>query len=193
MPRNSPLCNRFSMVHIDLVGPLPPFQGYVYLLTHNDRFTHWWTALLKVLPKHSLAHGFFSLEFHLSWPMTETTIRISSLEGIYPTDGNQAASQHSLPPHWVLSLPSEISSEGTCSNIQKNGSMPGHWSSWEYAQQLHCILLSWCTAPTASSRWIFTPYKDETADSANYVEKLKTAMQTAHGVNLSFSMSTHLC
>ena len=29
------------MVHIDLVGPFPPSQGYKYLLTCVDRFTRW--------------------------------------------------------------------------------------------------------------------------------------------------------
>ena len=32
---------RFDKVHIDLVGPLPPSSGYVYLLTCVDRFTRW--------------------------------------------------------------------------------------------------------------------------------------------------------
>ena len=32
---------RFDVVHIDLVGPLPPSQGYKYLLTCVDRFTRW--------------------------------------------------------------------------------------------------------------------------------------------------------
>lgn len=32
---------RFSHVHIDLVGPLPPSQGNFYLLTMVDRFTRW--------------------------------------------------------------------------------------------------------------------------------------------------------
>ena len=32
---------RFDMVHIDLVGPLPPSKGYTYLLTCIDRFTRW--------------------------------------------------------------------------------------------------------------------------------------------------------
>lgn len=32
---------RFSHVHIDLVGPLPPSQGNKYLLTMVDRFTRW--------------------------------------------------------------------------------------------------------------------------------------------------------
>ena len=32
---------RFSHVHIDLVGPLPPSNGCIYLLTCIDRFTRW--------------------------------------------------------------------------------------------------------------------------------------------------------
>ena len=31
----------FDAVHINLVGPLPPIQGYKYLLTCVDRFTRW--------------------------------------------------------------------------------------------------------------------------------------------------------
>ena len=32
---------RFGHIHIDLVGPLPPSQGFAYLLTVVDRFTRW--------------------------------------------------------------------------------------------------------------------------------------------------------
>ena len=32
---------RFDHVHLDLVGPLPPSDGYKYLLTCVDRFTRW--------------------------------------------------------------------------------------------------------------------------------------------------------
>ena len=32
---------RFDHVHVDLVGPLPPSNGYTYLLTCVDRFTRW--------------------------------------------------------------------------------------------------------------------------------------------------------
>ena len=32
---------RFAHIHIDLVGPLPPSQGYSYLLTVVDRYTRW--------------------------------------------------------------------------------------------------------------------------------------------------------
>ena len=36
---------RFDVVHIDLVGPLPPSQGYKYLLTCVDRFSRWPEAI----------------------------------------------------------------------------------------------------------------------------------------------------
>ncbi|KAG8199225.1 hypothetical protein JTE90_003653 [Oedothorax gibbosus] len=32
---------RFSQVHLDLVGPLPPSHGHIYILTMIDRFTRW--------------------------------------------------------------------------------------------------------------------------------------------------------
>ena len=36
---------RFDHVHIDLVGPLPPSQGFTHLLTIVDRFTRWPEAI----------------------------------------------------------------------------------------------------------------------------------------------------
>ena len=36
---------RFAVVHIDLVGPLPPCKGYTYILTCIDRFTRWPEAI----------------------------------------------------------------------------------------------------------------------------------------------------
>ena len=36
---------RFSIIHLDLVGPLPVSEGYAYLLTIVDRFSRWMEAL----------------------------------------------------------------------------------------------------------------------------------------------------
>eukprot|EP00731_Ephydatia_muelleri_P034119 Em0047g38a len=32
---------RFDHIHVDLVGPLPPSNGFTHLLTIVDRFSHW--------------------------------------------------------------------------------------------------------------------------------------------------------
>lgn len=36
---------RFNHIHIDLVGPLPPSEGFTYILTCIDRFTRWPEAI----------------------------------------------------------------------------------------------------------------------------------------------------
>ena len=37
--------NRFECLHVDLVGPFPPSQGFTYLLTIVYRFTRWPEAI----------------------------------------------------------------------------------------------------------------------------------------------------
>lgn len=40
-----PTESRFEHVHLDIVGPLPPSEGYQYLLTCIDRFSRWPEAI----------------------------------------------------------------------------------------------------------------------------------------------------
>ena len=53
--------SRFDVIHIDIVGPLPPSRGFTYLLTAVDRFTRWPEAIpLTNITAESVAQAFIS-------------------------------------------------------------------------------------------------------------------------------------
>eukprot|EP00794_Sanderia_malayensis_P007659 gene7659-biopygen6241 len=73
---------RFDHVHIDIVGPLPPSNGYRYLFTCVDRFTRWPEAVpISDIMAETVARAFVSRWIsNFGLPSTVATDRGSQFE-----------------------------------------------------------------------------------------------------------------
>lgn len=54
---------RFSVIHIDIIGPLPPSNGMLYCLTCIDRFTSW----MEVVPLPNITAETIAKAFYEHW------------------------------------------------------------------------------------------------------------------------------
>ena len=81
------------VVHIDLVGPYPPSQGFTYLLTCVDRFTRWPEAFpLSSIIAEAVAQAFIHYPFQCSisnYHRSRTTIRFWIVECTYSSAGGE--------------------------------------------------------------------------------------------------------
>ncbi|GFU94911.1 hypothetical protein TNCV_4685501 [Trichonephila clavipes] len=59
----APTVERFQHVHIDLVGPFPPSDGFTFLLTCIDRYTRW----LEVIPVSDISAEALEKSFIANW------------------------------------------------------------------------------------------------------------------------------
>nr|VZH92197.1 unnamed protein product [Spirometra erinaceieuropaei] len=73
---------RFSHVHLDVVGPLPPSNGFTYLLTCVDRYTRWAEAIpLPNVQAETIVKAFVSRWVAMfGAPSTVTTDRVAQFE-----------------------------------------------------------------------------------------------------------------
>lgn len=88
---------RFQHVHVDLVGPLPPSKGFIYLLTCVDRFSRWPEAIpLPNCSSETAAKAFLERWVALyGCPVTVTSDRGSHFEGAFQALLNCLGCKHS--------------------------------------------------------------------------------------------------
>ena len=160
---------RFNHIHIDLVGPLPPCQGYSYLLTCVDRFTRWPEAIpLPDITAPTVAQAFVSgwiarfgmpssittdrgtqfesdlfkqLMYLLGSHQIRTTVYHPAANGLVERFYRQLKAGLSTAPRteWIATLPLVLLGIRSC--LKEDSTAP---------------LLSWCMVPLCTSRGSFS-------------------------------------
>ena len=185
---------RFDVVHIDIVGPLPPSQGYQYLLTCIDRFTRWPEAFpLTNITAESVARAFV-----LGWiarfgvPSTVFTDRgrqfesnlWSQLSQLFGIHRQRTTAYHPAANGMV-----------ECFHRQLKSSLKCHSNPHQWIDSLPLVLLGIRSAikddfkcTTAElvygatlrlpGEFFATPQTPTLADQTSYIDRLKDAMNS---------------
>lgn len=183
---------RFDNIHLDIVGPLPPSNGYTYILTCIDRFTRWPEATPIIdMTAETVAQAFVT-----SWvsrfgvPSTVSTDRGRQFESALWTRLMQllgskrirTTSYHPIANGLVERFHRQLKAS------LKSHPNPTHWTDslplvllgirTALKDDLHCSTAELVYGTTLRLPGeFFDITKDETADPASYVARLKSTMQ----------------
>ena len=188
---------RFDHVHVDLVGPLPPSDGYTYLLTCVDRFTRW----VEAFPLKEITAAVVAKVFISGWisrfgvPTTVTTDRgqqfesklFSSLLSSLGSCRIRTTSYHPIANGLVERFHRQLKA------ALKSHPSPGDWTvslpmvllgiRSAVKEDLNCTsaeLVYGTTLRLPGS--FFSPCSLDSLDPCDYVQQLKTTMQGIRAV-----------
>ncbi|GFS94539.1 hypothetical protein TNCV_2015401 [Trichonephila clavipes] len=152
--------SRFEHVHIDLVGPLPPSEGFRYCLTCVDRFSKWPEAFPMVeISAEAVAKAFYSgCNSRFGPPLRLTTdhgtqFEASLFDALSKFLGTEK--RHTTPYHPAA-----------------NGQVD------RFHRQLKAAIMAHGSSQwTTASRRISMPISKQSADPVTFVGRLRESMQ----------------
>ena len=184
---------RFDMVHIDIVGPLPPSHGFSYILTCVDRFTRWPEAIpITGITAETAARAFIS-----NWiarfgvPSTVSTDRGRQFDSTLWTElmrllGSKRIrttayhpSSNGLVERFHRQLKASLKAQADPSNWSENLPMALLGIRTALKEDLHCTAaeLVYGTTLRLPGEFFSSTSPTVTPDPASYVAKLKGSIQ----------------